>query len=191
MVNINSIKQYDTTQGDTSNALLIIGKGESEYKNKEIVKCESIDDAEYIYGENSDLTIAFKEAYKIGATDVYLCNCYLFTDYINILNTVANIDFAFITPLFNFSETYKTNLNKEVYLCELYSNIIGDKLTQLIFTDKHASLYEDIGFYLEEMISINSRFKTTSRDKLQYGENFCFVLNNLKKYNFAQINFFI
>ena len=82
MVNINTIKQYDTTQGDTSNALLIIGKGESEYKNKEIVKCESIDDAEYIYGENSNLTIAFKEAYEIGVTDIYLCNCYLFTDYI-------------------------------------------------------------------------------------------------------------
>jgi hypothetical protein len=183
---INSVSKKNQIL-DTSNALLIIGKGSSEYKNMEIVKCSFVDDAEYLYGKDSELTSAFKEAYSIGAKDIYLCNCFLFTDYIRILNTLTTTNFAYITPLFNFSETYQTNSSKEVYLCELYSNIIGEKLTQLIFTDKHASLYEDIGQYLDEMISINSLLKQAAKDKLQFGENFCFVLNNLKKYNFANV----
>jgi hypothetical protein len=187
MVNLSTTDKRITETSDMGTALLIIGKGESEYKNKEIVKCVLVEDVEYLYGADSDLTYAFKEAYALGARNIYLCNCYLFTDYINVLGLIASTEFAYITPLFNFSETYETNLNKEVYLCELYSNIIGDKLTQLIFTDKHASLYEGIEQYLDEMNSINSLFKQSSKDKIQYGDNFCFVLNCLKKYNFANV----
>lgn len=188
MVSLSTVTKGTTTStSDVSNALLIIGKGETEYKSREIVKCETIENVEYLYGTDSDLTLAFKESLEIGATDIYLCNCYLFTDYINVLKTIINTEFAYICPLFNFSTTYQTNSNKEVYLVELYSNIIGDKLTQLIFTDKHASLYENIEQYLNEMTSINSTFKLASKDKLQYGDNFCFVLNCLKKYNFANV----
>ena len=169
------------------NAILIIGQGSSEFKNKEILKCDSLETVKYYYGENSDLTIAYTEAYEIGARDIYLCNCYLFTDYINILDILTADEYAYITPLFNFSETYQTNFNKKVYLCEMYSNIIASRLTQLIFTDKHASLYENIEQYLDDMNSINITFKELSKNRLEYGDNFCFVLNNLKKYNFANV----
>lgn len=187
MVDLNTISVTSKTNSDISNALLIIGKAKTEYKNREIIKCDNINDAEYLYGSDSELTNAFKEALSVGITNIYLCNCYLFTDYLKVLNIIVNTEFAFICPLFNFSDTYQTNSNKEVYLCELYSNIIGDKLTQLIFTDKHASLYEDIEQYLDEMTSINSILKEATKDKLQYGENFCFVLNCLNKYNFANV----
>lgn len=187
MVNLNLSTNNKTSINDTTDSLLIIGKANSEYKNKEIVKCNSIEEAEYLYGSDSDLSNAYKEAYDIGAVNIYLCNCYLITDYISILNTLPNTEFSYITPLFNFSQTYTTNLNKEVYLSELYSNTIGDKLTQLIFTDMHASLYEDIKQYLKHMNSINTSFKQSSKNKLQYGENFCFVLNCLEKYNFANV----
>lgn len=168
-------------------SILIVGKGNSEYKNKQIIKCDYIEDVETIYGKNSDLTNAFKEAKEVGANHIYICNCFLFTDYIELLKEINNYEFAFIVPLFYFSETYKTNFNTEVYLCELYSNIITNKMTQLIFTEKHASLYEDLESYIETINSINDLFKSKSKDKLTYGDNMCFVLNNLKNYNFANV----
>jgi hypothetical protein len=159
MVNINTVSSTSNSKTDVSNALLIIGKATTEYKNREIIKVNTSDDAEYLYGSDSDLTKAFKEARDVGVKNIYLCNCYLFTDYINVLMTIASTEFAYICPLFNFSETYVTNSYKEVYLCEMYSNIIGEKLTQLIFTDKHASLYENIEQYLKEMKVVYKRLK--------------------------------
>jgi hypothetical protein len=187
MVNLSTVSNTSETTSNIANALLIIGKAKTDYKSREIIKVDSVEDVDYLYGANSDLSLAYKEALDIGVTNVYLCNCYLFTDYINVLSTLAVTEFAYICPLFNFSETYVTNSYKEVYLVEMYSNIISDKLTQLIFTDKHASLYENIEQYLNDMLSINSTFKNATKDKLQYGENFCFVLNCLKKYNFANV----
>lgn len=168
-------------------SILIIGKGNSEYKNKQVIECNYIEEVENLYGANSQLTNAFKEAKEIGIDEIYLCNCFLFTDYIDFLKDINNYSFSFITPLFNFSETYKTNFSNEVYLCELYSNTLMNKMTQLIFTDKHASLYEDLESYLEESNSINDLFKSQAKEKLSYGDNMCFVLNNLKKYNFANV----
>ena len=169
------------------NSILIIGKGETEYRNKEIIKVNNITEVKYCYGEESDLTRAYKEAIEIGAKNIFLCNCYLYTDYITVLDNINTNEYTFITPLFNFSDTYITKTNKKVYLCEIYSNSIGSKLTQLIFTDRHASLYEDIEQYLKDMSDIYEIFKNTSINRLEYGDNFCFVLNNLKKYNFANV----
>lgn len=180
-------KSLKANNKNTDNSILIIGKGSTEYKNKEILKANDLTSVKYCYGDDSELTEAYKEAIDIGATNIYLCNCYLSTDYISVLNNICSEEYSYITPLFNFSDTYTTNTNRKVYLCEIYSNSIGSRLTQLIFTDKHASLYEDIDYYLNDMTSIYNTFKTYSINRLEYGDNFCFILNNLKKYNFANV----
>lgn len=172
---------------DKDNSLLIIGKGQSEYKNKEILYCSTIEEVEKIYGDNSELTEAFKEAKEIGAENISLCNCYKFTDYVTMLNQVANQEFAYITPLFNFSETFITNDNMKMYLSEIYSNILNDRPVQIIVTDQHASLFEDLQHFVNSMNQINNRFKDSTLERLTYGANLCFVLNNLKSYKFANV----
>lgn len=172
---------------DTSEAMLIVGKGESEYRNKDILKANSIEEVEYMYGVNSDLTNAFKEALQVGATDIYLCNCYKFTDYIDVAENISKKEFAYITPLYNFSETFITDSNTTMYLCEYYSNILNDRLTQLIITDKHASLYENLNHFIKHMNKITMTFKDETSSKLLNGENLCFVLNGLEKFKYANV----
>lgn len=186
MIKINSLNRRSVETND-ENSLLIIGKGESAYRSNEIVKFDYIEDVEYSFGEDSELTLAYKEAYSIGARNIYLCNCYKYTDYVQALNLIASNEYTYITPLFNFSDTIVTNDNNEYYLAELYSNILGDKLSQLFITDRHASLYEDINHYILEMNKINKDFKESTYEKLPYGDNLCFVLNILQKYNFANV----
>lgn len=168
------------------NSILIIGHGETDYRNKEIIKCGSLDKAEYMYGKNSDIYAAYKELSDITSADVYTCSCFLFTDYISVLSKI-NENFNYICPLFNFSEFYRTNSGSKVYLAELYSNIIANGLTEIIFTDKHASYYEDIEQYIKEMNKINTDFKSLHSNNLEFGENLCFVLNNLQNYKFANV----
>lgn len=188
MINFDvSDKRISSHDIDSDTSLLIIGKGNSEFKENEVIKCKTIDEVEYLYGQESQLTNAFKEAYEIGARDIYLCNCYKYTDYITILDLIANQEFAYITPLFDFSETFISEDGKNIYLAELYSNILADRLTQIILTDKHASLYEDLQHYVNSMNKINYDFKDSTFEKLPYGANLCFVLNILKDYKFANV----
>ena len=186
MVEIDTFKDSNRKNIDKSNSILLIGKAESEYKNLEIIYCNSIERVEYIYGKDSDIYNAFNELIAMGINEAYICNCYLFTDYIKVLNNI-NEEYGFICPLFNFSEFYKTDSSTKVYLAELYSNIIANGLTEIIFTDKHASYYETIEQYIKEMNQINMNFKSLSFNNLTYGENLCFVLNNLQKYKFANV----
>lgn len=186
MINVN---RFESTRNisDTKDAMLIIGKGESEFKNKDILKANSIEEVEYIYGIDSELTNAFKEALEVGATDIYLCNCYKFTDYIDVADIISKKEFAYITPLYNFSETFVTDSNKTMYLCEYYSNILSDRLTQLIITDQHASLYEDLNHFIKSMNKITMTFKDEASSKLINGENLCFILNGLEKFKYANV----
>ena len=188
MIDFNISNRFDNQKDvDSNTSILIIGKGNSEFKENEVIKCTTIDEVEYLYGQESQLTEAFKESYKIGARDIYLCNCYRYTDYISILTSITNQEFAYITPLFDFSETFISEEGKNIYLAELYSNILSDRLSQIILTDKHASLYENLQHFLDSMNSINYDFKKSTFEKLEYGSNLCFVLNILKDYKFANV----
>ena len=186
MLDISLSTGYKKRIDRDENSILIIGKAKTEYRNKEIIQYSSIEEVEDVYGE-SDLTTAFKEAKEIGAEKIFLCNCYKYVDYIEILNQIENRNFSYITPLFNFSETFITDGNKKMYLPEIYSNILNDKLVQIIMTDQHASLFENLQHFVDIMNSINNDFKRHIGDNFYSGSNLCFVLNNLKEYKFANV----
>ena len=177
---------FNTVQ--SHNSLLIVGKGDTEFENKKIVYPKTLLEVEEMFGIDSQLTLAYKEAKLVGADEVYLCNCYKFTDYIDILDLIAQNDFACVAPLFDFSLTFINPLdNKETYLSELYSNNLKESYTNLFFTDSHASLYEDVDHFLREMRNKNYKFKDATLDRLESGENMCFVLNNLKDYKYGNV----
>lgn len=170
------------------NSIIIIGKGSSEFKNLKITKPSNVSEVEEIYGESSELTKAYIEAKKIGATDVYLCNCFSFTDYIKALELISQNDFAFVCPLFGISTTYfDASSNKEVYFAELYAAALQNSFSTLLLTEKHASLYEDIDHFLNNMKSINYKFKNKVLDRLVNGNSLAFILNNLEDYKFANV----
>lgn len=169
------------------NSILIIGKGESEYKNREILKAVNVSNVEYLYGKTSELTMAYKEAIEIGGNNIFLCNCYKYTDYILVIDLISKEEYTYICPLFDFSETFMKANNSIMYLCEYYSNMLHESITQLIFTEKHADLYDLIENYLLVMNNITQTFKDKTMTKLKSGENICFILNSLKKYKFANV----
>lgn len=180
--NTNNTESYVTSHS----SILILGKGDSEYKNLKITYPKNIAEVQENYGEYSELTKAYVEAKKIGAEEVYVCNCYKMTDYIDAIDLISQNDFAFVCPLFTFSTTY-TNANKEYYFAELYADALVESFSNLILTEKHASLYEDITHYLTAMKSINYSFKDSSMERMSNGQAMAFVLNNLKDYNYANV----
>lgn len=167
-------------------SILILGKGDSEYKNLKITYPKNTAEVKENYGDNSELTKAYIEAKKIGAEEVYLCNCFKITDYVQAIELIAQNDFAFVCPLFTFSTTY-ANSNKEYYFAELYAEALSESFSNLILTEKHASLYEDINHYLTSMKSINYSFKDNCFERMSNGQSMTFVLNNLKDYKFANV----
>lgn len=185
-INFSSSNQSTETYITSHSSILILGKGDSEYKNLKIVYPKNIAEVQENYGEYSELTKAYIEAKKIGAEEVYVCNCHKITDYIQAVDLVAQSDFAFVCPLFTFSTTY-TNGNKEYYFAELYSEALSESFSNLIFTEKHASLYEDITHYLTAMKSINYSFKDSALERMSNGQAMAFVLNNLKDYKYANV----
>lgn len=186
MLSFNTVNQR-TVNHATDDAILIVGKAETEFKNREIVKPASYSDVEYLYGSNSELTAAYKEAMLIGATNVFLCNCFKFTDYILMAEDIAKENFAYITPLFKFSETFALKDNSSMYLCEFYSNMLSENITQLFVSDNHASLYENLDHFLRSTNSIVSTFKNATTNKLLNGNNLCFISNVLKNYKYANV----
>lgn len=187
-MNIDFIKnnQTDETYITSHNSILILGKGDSEYKNLKITYPKNITEVKESYGEYSELTKAYIEAKKLGAEEVYVCNCHKLTDYVQAIDLVAQSDFAFVCPLFTFSTTY-TNGNKEYYFAELYSEALSESFSNIIFTEKHASLYEDITHFLTSMKYINYTFKESSLERMSNGQAMAFVLNNLKDYKYANV----
>lgn len=187
-MDINFINNGQTTETyiTSHNSILILGKGDSEYKNLKITYPKNVAEVQEFYGEYSELTKAYIEAKKIGAEEVYVCNCYKLTDYVQAIDLVAQSDFAFVCPLFTFSTTY-TNGNKEYYFAELYSEALSESFSNLLFTEKHASLYEDITHFLTSMKSINYAFKDSSLERMSNGQAMAFVLNNLKDYKYANV----
>lgn len=168
------------------NSILIIGKGSSEYMSKEIKKIDTVEEAMLLYGEESQLVEAFKEAFEAGAKNIYLCNAYKYSDHLLIINSLINKEFSYIAPLFDFSDKFTSNDGKEFYLCEMYSSMI-DNVGAIILTSSHARYYEDVQQFADDMNVKVSDFKIARSENLVNSENLCFVVNNLKNNKYANV----
>lgn len=169
--------------------ILIIGAADSNKHLKEIVYADSTEEVEKEFGADSELAKAYKLAKSLGAPYVFLLNIRHDYQYADIIDVLAQNDFAYIAPI-------------NLYLSQPYDDIIHDRRTPyvqhilkkigrsnesvFIVTDKHASLYEDIDSYLEDMNQISEGFYlSTGIDENL--ENILFVLNNLERHNMANV----
>lgn len=170
--------------------IIILGKAETSKKSGEILKPKNLDEALKLYGE-SDLYDAYKQAIDLGVEKVYTVNCYNITDYISIVDKLIHYNFSYIIPINIFlSDTFYDPINKEHkyyanFFIESLNNV--DSFSTVIFTERHASLYEDIDHYLIEMKNTYSKYIQNTNTNVknpfildECGNDLIFVLNSLE-----------
>lgn len=164
-------------------SILIIGSGENEQYLNEFIKPAGLYDMKNKFGTSS-LTDAYEVAITLGARNVYVMNCYKTTDYIDSIPFVSQYNFAFVVPVgIKLSDRFYSNSRgREMYFAEYYLNAFSKFTNSLIiFTDEHASLYEDIDHYLIDMHTKVDSFKAQSNYVLDNsGRNLAFCLNNVQ-----------
>lgn len=170
------------------NAILISGKGATSYKANEIVKYNSEQDVLNAYGE-TDLYWSYLEAKRFGAEYVYLVNIREKSDHIDFLDVFNHYDFAYFAPTdIRLSDGfYDIVSGRNMTYSEDYANRLRDGIdTVIMFTDTHASLYEDIDSFLNDMKS-KTTYLHQKCTRFETGRNISFVLNNLKLFQYANV----
>lgn len=168
-------------------SILIIGPGEKNYQVNKIVYLDSPEVVNSLYGE-SELSEAFSVAKKAGAPYVFIMNVKRKEDYIEIADILKHYDFSYIVPVGTYlSDSFNDGANggrKTSYVQYLLNRLSGHNFSTILATDNHASLYEDLDSFIEDMKDKLTDFKNSlpaSTDK----RNISFIANNLKKTKYA------
>nr|DAJ13720.1 MAG TPA: hypothetical protein [Myoviridae sp. ctPCN11] len=171
--------------------LLIIGKAKKNWAPKEIVLAYDEEEVKKNY-KGGDLVEAYLRASEAGVTDIFLMNIQKDSDYFDILDALKDNDFAYVVfSSLYLSDTFHDVLDSHKRIHNFFAYFLGyissSNNSTFIVTDKHASLYEDIDAYLDDMRSIKKTFLShcSGRAKLN---NIIFVMNNLKGNKFANVD---
>lgn len=171
-------------------SILVIGEGTTNYKVNIINEIKTLKEIEK-YGIDSQLYEAYDCASKFQAiSHFYVLNMKYDTDYPEIIESLIQSDFTYIVPInIRLSDKlYLESENKKVPYAEFLLNKIKDSnLSTIIMTDNHASLYNDIDHYINDMETKIQMFKKLSIAINSYGRNLIFVANNLEDYSFANV----
>lgn len=171
------------------NNMLLVGKAATSYGRGEIIYSESYDDVLEQYGESS-LVNAFKTAKDFGAPYVFLLNVQNDQDYFGCIDMLKQNDFTYVvfTDLLLSNTFQDTNNGGKVH--SYYAYLLGSMSryhnSTFIVTDKHASLYEDIDAFLDEMTTVQTKFLNRCSEKANL-ENIIFVANNLEDFDMANV----
>lgn len=169
-------------------SILIIGRGSNEYKLNEIIKPKNPYDALNMYGE-CELVTAYKEAYSVGARNIYLLNAYKTTDFIECIKNISYLNFSYIVPIeIKISDTfYNSDYGREIFFAEYYLNeTYGNSNSVFVFTDEHADFYENITDFINDMHKKILNFKMQTEYILEFkGTDILFCTNNLSSIKYA------
>jgi hypothetical protein len=174
---------------DPHKNILFIGSGITDYKLNQIAYFSSSSSIENAYG-SCELSEAYSVAKKFGVKDVFIANIKSRLDYISIVDVISHHDFSYIVPLgFSFSDEFYDPIDMRMRtFTEYYVTTLGRTCNStIIVTDEHASLYEDIDSFIDDMESKINLFKSKYHDAVMYGNNLIFIGNNLKDYNKASL----
>lgn len=184
------MSEANTTQAINKHKnMLLIGSGETNYKLGEVTYFETSKAVLENYG-NCKLTNAFITAKGFGVENIFLMNIKRQKDYFNIVTTLRQNDFAYIVPVEillsdGYNDAYRGN-KKITYVQYLLEEIGAFNDSTFVVTDKHASLYEDLDAFIDEMQELNKTFNSSITKSLQ-GQNLIFVANNLVNYPLANV----
>lgn len=191
--NINYKSSININYNEMS--IVLLGPADTMNEKCNIINPMSLNNAIILYGEDSDLAQAYKQAYAItGTLNIFTVNCQTVSDYINIIDDLIQYDFTFIVPIgIYLSDTFYDPSTQRTrsfvfYYLEALKNV--NSLATLIMTDKHAELYEDIDDYLTKMKKVlNTIKRRTSFMSLltNYGSNLLITLNMLKDIKYSNV----
>ena len=191
--NINYKSNININHNEMS--IVLLGPGDTMNEKCNIINPMSINNSSILYGEDSDLAIAYKQAYGITKSrNIFTVNCQTVSDYINIIDDLIQYDFTFIVPIgLYLSDTFYDPITQRTqnfvfYYLEALKNM--NSLTTLVMTDKHAELYEDIDDYLRKMKKLwtSLKRKTNVMSLLtNYGSNLLITLNMLEGIKYSNV----
>ena len=188
----NKLKKKQNLDTKKKN-ILIIGSANNNNQSKIILNPSNIETARQLYGEDNDLFRAYKMAYEITQdSNVYVVNCPMSTDFIEIIDVIINYDFNYIVPINIFIDDTFINPvdDKKTYFCNYYMERLGmiDNLATIIMTDRPSYLYESIDDYIINLKSSFEKYQSSSLHLLErYGSNMIFVLNNLNEFYYSNV----
>lgn len=171
-------------------SILIIGEATTTYGANKIIKQDSEKIVKSLYGPDCDLTKAFLLSKSAGPKNIYLANVKTKTAYVDILQASKQLNFTYIVPIgVRFSDkVYSKQLKRTLTYAEVFMRIITDYTESiLVMTDNHASLYEDIDAYLDDMFLKINNFKFEADSILSNGRQLWLVANNLKDIAFSNV----
>lgn len=174
---------------DKNRTMLIIGSDANRFNVNTISYYDSLEKAKMEYGD-SDLTKAFEVAQEIGAPHVFLLNMKNQIDYVDLIDVLKQYDFAYIVPINIYISDYFLDAgknNKRTYYAVDYMNRASyHNNSTIIFTDQHASLYEDIDTFLEDMkVKVDEIYDSVPLHAKS--NNIAFVANNLERYPMSNV----
>jgi len=177
------------TIGKHSN-MLLVGEGATSFGIGDIVYEDNYDHVLKKYGK-SELSDAFKIAKDYGVKDVFLMNVKTSSQYLEHIKLLKDYDFTYIVPVSVYiSDTMNDPYNNNAeysYITYILSMISDSKSESVIIaTDKHASLYEDMDIFIEDMNFAASYITDGSTNRMKLN-NVIFVANNLEETEHANV----
>lgn len=175
---------------DINNNLLIIGPADTAYGLLDINYESSIKEVQSKYGASSELTKAFEVAKKFNVEHIFLMNIRDPDDLLNSSDILLQNDFAYIVCTnVLLSDSYRDQLNSNIehsYYANLLGRIGQNHNSVFVVTNKHASLYETIDDFLDDLHYYGMQFKRRCSMRANL-ENIIIVANNLKEYPLANV----
>lgn len=189
-INYNQFLKIDKTKKN----ILIIGPANNDNKRGDIINPVTLTNAYELY-KDSDLYHAYENAINVtNDTNIYLSNCYTTSDYLTLFNKIVQYDFDYIVPIGIYASDifYNNSTKTHEYYSNYFLNILHEvnSLSTLIMTDKHASLYNDMDDYLNDMYVKNFNYiNTSSTLKIisTYGCNLIITCNMLQDVAYSNV----
>lgn len=174
---------------DKNNSLLILAPGDTTFGLSTPVYASDPDIVSMKYGADSILTECFNSAQELGAKCVFLANIQSRDDFLDFVEVFNQYDFAYVVPIgIYMSDTFNDYSNggqRTTYYTKVMSQLKPDSETVFIATDKHASLYEDIDSFINDMNEIEQSFLLIKAAVNR--ENILFIANNLVDTEYANL----
>lgn len=176
---------------DIHKSFLLVGIGARKKYYMEIVRPESSEEAHDAFGE-CDLTDSFDILFDGHEdADIFVMNVGSLHDFLDASMLLQNYNFSYVVPVdIGISSSFADPLvetQQQTYYLQYFirkSRLSDD--TVVLATDNHASLYEDIDAFLDDMNEKLQGFKANTGTN-DIRKNIVFVMNNVAGVPYANV----
>ncbi len=180
---------HDLRRLSEKNTIVLIGIAATNKFQKDIVIPESIRDMESTFGK-CDLTDSYSILTQMGCENICVVNIENKHDCLDVTSLLAKYDFGYIVPLdIHASDVFYNPLRdgkKTFYAQYMMERFANHNDSYVIVTDKHASLYQDVDAFLEDMEEKREALKQSKNAMSKY-ENIIFVANNIERIMYSSV----